>query len=168
MSSNPFGDTVLGNLLYFGRHLDKCPVCNDSMYKSKPVCNCGFQEAIDAARTASTRQPDETPTPNWLLASARALLDLDAQNALAPHGIGGHARDIIQQFINVHRHVERLYNERPSEREASVLAMEALRRLVALKDHKDKIGKDAYYEFEQPIAWRMAKKALADEQGRRG
>lgn len=36
----------------------------------------------------------------------------------------------------------------------------ALERLVSIKEHKDKHGKDAYYEFEQPIAWRMAKEAL--------
>jgi len=41
------------------------------------------------------------------------------------------------------------------------LAPMALRRLVNLKKHKDKHGKDAYYEFEQPIAWRMAEEALA-------
>lgn len=33
------------------------------------------------------------------------------------------------------------------------LAPMALRRLVLLKDHKDKFGKDMFYEIEQPKAW---------------
>ena len=39
-------------------------------------------------------------------------------------------------------------------------ALSCLKRLVALKEHKDEHGKDAYYEFEQPIAWREAKAVL--------
>ncbi len=53
-------------------------------------------------------------------------------------------------------------------REAGDLVTEALQRLVSLKDYKDAHGKDGFYEFEQPIAWCMAKEALEDEQGRRG
>lgn len=34
-----------------------------------------------------------------LVRSAKALLDLDAAGALVPHGIGGHARTIIEAFI---------------------------------------------------------------------
>lgn len=34
-----------------------------------------------------------------LTASAQALLDLDARGALHPHGIGGHARSIIEGFL---------------------------------------------------------------------
>ena len=34
-----------------------------------------------------------------LMASAEAILHLDAKGALAPHGIGGHARTIIEAFI---------------------------------------------------------------------
>lgn len=34
-----------------------------------------------------------------LLSSARSLLDLDKSGALVPHGIGGHARGIIEAFI---------------------------------------------------------------------
>lgn len=34
-----------------------------------------------------------------LVASAKALLDLDARSSLHPHGIGGHARTIIEGFL---------------------------------------------------------------------
>lgn len=37
--------------------------------------------------------------PSGLIESAQALLDLDANNALVPHGIGGLARSIIERFI---------------------------------------------------------------------
>lgn len=35
-------------------------------------------------------------------ANAQALLDLDKDGALVPHGIGGHARTIITEFISEH------------------------------------------------------------------
>ena len=38
-------------------------------------------------------------TQDQLIASAEALLDLDARGALVPHGIGGHARTIIEGFL---------------------------------------------------------------------
>ena len=38
--------------------------------------------------------------PEWVIPSAQALLALDASDSLVPHGIGGHARSIIQEFIN--------------------------------------------------------------------
>ena len=34
--------------------------------------------------------------------NAQALLDLDKDGALVPHGIGGHARTIITEFIAEH------------------------------------------------------------------
>lgn len=34
-----------------------------------------------------------------LIKSAQALLDLDASGALVPHGIGSHARTLIEAFI---------------------------------------------------------------------
>ena len=34
-----------------------------------------------------------------LVSNAQALLDLDRDGALVPHGIGGHARTIITSFI---------------------------------------------------------------------
>lgn len=37
--------------------------------------------------------------PDRLIESARALLDLDAHGALVPHGIGGHARTIIEGLL---------------------------------------------------------------------
>ena len=40
--------------------------------------------------------------PKWLIPSAKALLELDAKGVLVPHGIGGHARDIIAEFIALH------------------------------------------------------------------
>lgn len=41
-------------------------------------------------------------TQDQLIASAQALLDLDARGALVPHGIGGHARTIIEGFLALH------------------------------------------------------------------
>lgn len=49
--------------------------------------------------------------PNWLMASAKALLDLDEKKLLAPHGIGGHARSVIQEFVNA-------YTRQPPKRES--------------------------------------------------
>lgn len=44
--------------------------------------------------------PDDFNGDNaHLIRSAQALLDLDAAGALVPHGIGGHARSIIESFI---------------------------------------------------------------------
>lgn len=40
--------------------------------------------------------------PEWLIPSAKALLELDANGSLVPHGIGGHARTIIAEFIALH------------------------------------------------------------------
>lgn len=39
---------------------------------------------------------------------------------------------------------------------------EALVELVALKDHKDRHGKDAHYEARHPAAWEAARAALSD------
>ena len=44
----------------------------------------------------------------WI-ASADALLDLDAKNALVPHGIGGHARTLLQDAL------DRALRSEPSE-----------------------------------------------------
>ncbi len=41
--------------------------------------------------------------PDWLMGSAQALLDMDASGSLVPHGIGGHARSIIEEFIKAHK-----------------------------------------------------------------
>jgi hypothetical protein len=38
-------------------------------------------------------------TDDQLIASAKALLELDAAGAMYPHGIGGHARTIIEAFV---------------------------------------------------------------------
>lgn len=47
-------------------------------------------------------QPAPAQDVAWLVASAKALLDLDEQGALTPHGIGGLARDVITGFIAAH------------------------------------------------------------------
>lgn len=54
------------------------------------------------AHKSATPQPvaAEGLTGDSLIRSAQALLNLDANGALVPHGIGGHARTIIQAFIN--------------------------------------------------------------------
>ena len=57
----------------------------------------------DYPRTPDTSAKGDVALPKWLLASAQALLDLDASNSLVPHGIGGHARGIIQEFIDAHK-----------------------------------------------------------------
>ncbi len=51
----------LEDLLHYGRHSETCPTCFDSMYKPKPICNCGFDEAIEAAKNKQsvTTQSDE-------------------------------------------------------------------------------------------------------------
>lgn len=38
--------------------------------------------------------------------------------------------------------------------------VDALKRLVSLKQYKDRHGKDAVYEEAKPIVWRKAKLAL--------
>lgn len=47
-------------------------------------------------------KPDEDPFEGdnlALIEAASALLRLDADGALRPHGIGGHARTIIKSFM---------------------------------------------------------------------
>lgn len=44
----------------------------------------------------------EREIPEWLISSAQALLDLDTKGALVPHGLGGHAYRIIQEFLDMH------------------------------------------------------------------
>lgn len=65
-----------------------------------------FARAILAASTPAQQATPPQPVAaeglagDSLIRSAQALLNLDAAGALAPHGIGGHARTIIQAFIN--------------------------------------------------------------------
>lgn len=60
-------------------------------------------------------------TPDALIESAEALLELDEKNALVPHGIGGLARDIIQMFVltvrQFHTRLAALTEERDALRE---------------------------------------------------
>jgi hypothetical protein len=63
--------------------------------------NAGLHKAIEIIRNHST-SGDVEGLPSWLLGSAKALLELDANNSLVPHGIGNNAREIIQAFIDVH------------------------------------------------------------------
>jgi len=41
-------------------------------------------------------------------------------------------------------------------------AIEALRLLVALKNHKEERGKDIFYKVTKPIAWKKAREALKE------
>lgn len=60
-------------------------------------------EADRAARRAAECTALKEPVPRRrmqnLTSNAQALLDLDKDGALVPHGIGGHARTIITEFI---------------------------------------------------------------------
>lgn len=51
----------LADLLHYGRHSETCPTRFDSMYKPKPGCDCGFEEAIEAAQSPIPEQPVEEP-----------------------------------------------------------------------------------------------------------
>lgn len=50
-----------------------------------------------------------------LLASSKALLDLDADGALVPHGLGGHGRSCLTWCVD---EIERLRAALAAEREA--------------------------------------------------
>jgi hypothetical protein len=50
--------------------------------------------------------------PAWLIPSAKALLALDKENALVPHGIGLHARSIMEEFIKAYDSVPEISTER--------------------------------------------------------
>jgi len=39
-------------LLRYGRHEADCSCCHDSMHKSRPVCICGFDDALAATLPA--------------------------------------------------------------------------------------------------------------------
>lgn len=49
------------------------------------------------------KKPEVWSSVESLIRNAKALLALDAKNALAPHGIGGHARGIIEGFLSLHQ-----------------------------------------------------------------
>ena len=36
------------SLAWYGRHNAECATCHDSMFKPKPVCDCGLEAAIEA------------------------------------------------------------------------------------------------------------------------
>ena len=51
-----------------------------------------------------------------LLASSKALLELDAENALVPHGLGGHGRACLSWCVE---EIERLRKELADARVAA-------------------------------------------------
>lgn len=64
----------------------------------EPRFEAGTFSAAPEANDPSVPQHNWS-SPDALLASAKALLDLDADGALVPHGIGGHARNVIEGFL---------------------------------------------------------------------
>lgn len=53
-----------------------------------------------------------------------------------------------------------LKDGRPLTIEQILEALRALDFLLEVQDHKDEYGKDEWYKYAQPIAWRRARNAL--------
>ncbi|MHB0806061.1 hypothetical protein [Stutzerimonas nitrititolerans] len=62
------------------------------------------QSFIDSLLAAPIAQTAPQPSEESLVQNAKALLALDERGALAPHGIGGLAREVIEKLI---AHIER-------------------------------------------------------------
>jgi len=81
---------------------DQCPDCGkeNAMGAACPKCSGRYRilaETHVAAPIAQTA-PQGT-TSDTLIKSAKALLALDEKGSLAPHGIGGLAREVIEKLI---------------------------------------------------------------------
>lgn len=61
--------------------------------------------------TSKLAQGEAPSLPDWVLPSAKALLEMDAKGCLVPHGIGNNARDIIAEFIKAHESPKREASE---------------------------------------------------------
>src|SRR5690606_38641958 len=59
---------------------------------------------IRAIYAAPIAQTEQQPSEESLVQNAKSLLALDERGALAPHGIGGLAREVIEKLI---AHIER-------------------------------------------------------------
>lgn len=46
---------------------------------------------------------EKRKVPIGLINSAKALLEMDKNGVLVPHGIGMHARNIIEEFIKIYQ-----------------------------------------------------------------
>lgn len=72
-------------------------------------CDCLAQCGDTYAHAGLPKPPDTekaspapaVPESAKFIANAQALLDLDAEGALTPHGIGGHARNLLQTAIKL-------------------------------------------------------------------
>ena len=80
------------------------PHCNDCKHWA-PVNHGTKQEAVDKWNNVK-QQPLAVAVPDnfngddrKLIECATALLELDAKGALVPHGVGGHARTIIESLV---------------------------------------------------------------------
>lgn len=73
----------------------------------------------------------------WL-ASAEALLDLDAKGALVPHGIGGHARTLLEEAI---RHISAVALPAQNLHESQTVSEEMV-ELIAISYHEAESDND--------------------------
>jgi len=86
------------------------PMTDWTAVRQREAMEASLRDAPAIVAAISPTQPQQAATksnagvelPSWLMGSAQALLDLDAKGSLVPHGIGGHARSIIQAFIDAH------------------------------------------------------------------
>lgn len=72
--------------------------------------------------------------------------------------------DDIDAEIAHHLATLREAGEQIAAKDARIAELEgAMSRLLILKQHKDTKGKDAFYESEQPKAWKIAREVLTKE-----
>src|SRR5262249_50316641 len=62
-----------------------------------------WKSAFYAGFEAASKKREMVELPTWLIPSAIALIEMDRRNQIVPHGIGNHARDIIEAFIAAHK-----------------------------------------------------------------
>ncbi len=157
-------------------YLGKLLVSQRTKLTAAAILAMGNVDCTVAGVKSEERAPDGEvrPLPARSEISVSCVTNLQAQQALA--ALTGYLEALEPGEIVTGQFVHRLTNHYlPRLKESLAMqypvsplkpvsgyptVIDALSKLVILKEHKDKHGKDAYYEFEQPIAWRMAKDAL--------
>ena len=82
---------------------DSCYVATERRLKASGLEQLRLEAELATLRESSRLAGDDTKRlPDWLLGSAEALLKLDRDGVLVPHGIGGHAGRIISEFLKFH------------------------------------------------------------------
>lgn len=149
---------------------------NGDEYEYTPTCYLwtGWQAAYERHSEISVIEPGEPDYKAMSSFELTAALGMDGRKwaqAFCQHtgfndrgwAITWFCNAVMAGYDEACRRVAALDNKPPLiMREIGNAAPMALRNLVTLKHHKDKHGKDAFYEEQQPKAWKFAEQALSE------